>query len=133
MKDVTREDSCLERQNDSTASVFFLKHETGGANSNTRSQGDLHLDSCNNKNTKHSKAGPETEQGQHEWDDERNGPSGLCYLDFAKFRMGISTKVNDASQLQEHGQSFEARRFTLRITLKFRNETERGHAESGVG
>ena len=64
---------------------LFLKHETGGANSNTRRHWDSHVDSCNNKTMRHSKGGPETEQGQHEWDDERNGPSGLCHLDFQSF------------------------------------------------
>ena len=54
-------------------------------------------------------------------------------LGFSKFRRGVCREENKVSQLAEYEQNFEARRFTLGITLKLRSETERGHAENGVG
>ena len=46
---------------------------------------------------------------------------------------GVCKEENNVSQLEEYEQNFEARRFTLGITLKPRSETERGHSENGVG
>ena len=54
-------------------------------------------------------------------------------LGFSKFRRGVCREENKVSQLAEYEQNFEARRFTLGITLKPRSETERGHSENGVG
>ena len=45
----------------------------------------------------------------------------------------VCREENKVSQLEEYEQNFEARRFTLGITLKLRIEIERGPSENGVG